>query len=222
MKKISTSILLGIVCFILSLAITMQLKVTNTSESTSSKAKAIDKLRDQILILNEENSKLSFKLQTTTTDLKNIRDEAAENDTSSVEKSSLIKKYITVIGYTDVYGTGVSIRYIPTEDEYKSDIVKNLIDIVNELKNAGTEAISINGQRLINTSSIEMVKNKIEINNTEITAPYTINAIGNSEILNNSLIRPGGLIEILKADGVQINIEKKDNIEINKFSDIIN
>ncbi len=221
MKKIGKPIIFGILCFILSFAITVQLKVTNTSESTSSKAKAIDKLKDEIIILNDENNKLTTKLQNTTDDLAKIRDEAAENDSSSIEKSKLIKKYISVIGYTDVHGEGLSIKYTPKQDQYEADIATDLRDIVNELKNAGIEAISINGQRLINTSSIEMVKNKIEINNVEITAPYIIDVIGNSEMINNSLIRPGGIIENIRNTevGVKVDIQLKEDIKINKFSE---
>lgn len=219
MKKIGKPIIFGIVCLILSFAITVQLKVTNTSESTSSKAKAIDKLKDEIIILNDENNKLTSELQNTTENLERIRDEAAENDSSSIEKSKLIKKYISVLGYTDVYGEGLRIKYTPIQGQYEADIATDLRDIVNELKNAGIEAISINGQRLINKSSIEMVKNKIEINTVEITSPYIIDVIGNSEMINNSLIRPGGTIENIRSTGVKINIEVKDNIKINKFSE---
>ncbi|MBO5349364.1 MAG: DUF881 domain-containing protein [Clostridia bacterium] len=219
MKKLGTPIIFGILCLILSLAITVQLRVTNTSESTSSKTRSIDKLKDQILALNDENNKLTAKLQNTSNDLQKVRDEAAENDSSSIEKSDLIKKYIAVIGYTDVSGEGVSIKYTPTKNQYKADIAKDLRDIINELKNAGIEAISINGQRMINTSAIEMVKNKIEINNIEITAPYTINVIGNSEIITSGLVRPGGLVENIRNTGVKIDIEMKDNVKINKFSE---
>ena len=219
MKKIGKPIIFGIVCLILSFAITVQLKVTNTSESTSSKAKAIDKLKDEIIILNDENNKLTSELQNTTENLERIRDEAAENDPSSIEKSKLIKKYISVLGYTDVYGEGLRLKYTPIQGQYEADIATDLRDIVNELKNAGIEAISINGQRLINKSSIEMVKNKIEINTVEITSPYIIDVIGNSEMINNSLIRPGGTIENIRSTGVKIDIQVKDNIKINKFSE---
>lgn len=219
MKKIGKPIIFGILCLILSFAVTVQLKVTNTSESTSSKAKAVDKLKDEIIILNDENNKLTSELQNSTNNLEKIRDEAAENDSSSIEKSKIIKKYIAIIGYTDVYGEGLSIKYTPIRGQYEADIATDLRDIVNELKNAGIEAISINGQRLINTSSIEMVKNKIEINAVEITSPYIIDVIGNSETINNSLIRPGGTIENIRSTGVKIDIQVKDNIKINKFSE---
>ena len=172
-----------------------------------------------IVSMNEENNKLTSELQNTTENLERIRDEAAENDSSSIEKSKLIKKYISVLGYTDVYGEGLRLKYTPIQGQYEADIATDLRDIVNELKNAGIEAISINGQRLINKSSIEMVKNKIEINTVEITSPYIIDVIGNSEMINNSLIRPGGTIENIRSTGVKIDIQVKDNIKINKFSE---
>lgn len=219
MKKIGASIIFGIVCLILSSAITMQLKLTNTSESAASQAKKNDQLKDQILVLNDKNNKLIGKLQDTTKNLETIRDKAAQNNSSSVQKSELIKKYLVFIGYTDVLGQGVIIKYIPTKDQNKSDITADLRDVVNELKNAGAEAISINDQRLINTSSIEMVKNKIEINKIEISAPYTIKIIGNPEIINSSLIRPGGTIELIEDTGVSINIQIKEKVNISKYSE---
>ena len=219
MKKIGASIIFGIVCLILSSAITMQLKLTNTSESAASQAKKNDQLKDQILVLNDKNNKLIGKLQDTTKNLETIRDKAAQNNSSSVQKSELIKKYLVFIGYTDVLGQGVIIQYIPTKDQNKSDITADLRDVVNELKNAGAEAISINDQRLINTSSIEMVKNKIEINKIEISAPYTIKIIGNPEIINSSLIRPGGTIELIEDTGVSINIQIKEKVNISKYSE---
>ena len=219
MKKIGASIIFGIVCLILSSAITMQLKLTNTSESAASQAKKNDQLKDQILVLNDKNNKLIGKLQDTTKNLETIRDKAAQNNSSSVQKSELIKKYLVFIGYTDVLGQGLIIKYIPTKDQNKSDITADLRDVVNELKNAGAEAISINDQRLINTSSIEMVKNKIEINKIEISAPYTIKIIGNPEIINSSLIRPGGTIELIEDTGVSINIQIKEKVNISKYSE---
>lgn len=220
MKKISAPIIFGILCLLLSFAITVQLKITNTSESETSQAKVTDKLKDQIIELNDENNKLVSKLQNTTEELTKIRDEAAENDSSTVEISELIKKYTILTGYTDVNGEGIIIKYTPSEDEYNADIAKDLRDIVNELKNVGIEAISINNQRLISTSAIEMVRNEIEINNVKLSAPYTIKAIGNSETINSSLIRPGGTIENIRNAGVKVDISLEKNIKITKYSEI--
>ena len=171
MKKIGRSIIFGVLCFTLSFAITIQLKVSKSSESKSSQTKITDGLKDQVLSLNDDNNKLSEKLQKTSNELSSIRDKAAENDSSTVELSNLIKKYTILTGRTDVSGQGIVLKYKETNDKYVTDIAKDLREIINEIKNAGAEAISINGQRLVETSSIEMVKNKIEVNGTEISSP---------------------------------------------------
>ena len=223
MKKIITSTVFGMVCLILTCAITMQLKLEHTAGSQSEQTKLTDKLKDQIVKLNNENDKLNDKLEKMVLDLEHIRDEAAKNDSSSVSASELIKKYTIISGETDVNGQGVIIDYTINGTAYNTDIAKDLRDIVNELKNAGAEAISINGQRISALSSIEMVKNKIELNNVQIEGPYTIKAIGDAEIIYNSLTRPGGTIELIKTNKnmkVNINIDMVKNMKITKYSEI--
>ena len=61
-----------------------------------------------------------------------------------------------------------------------------LIDLINNLKNIDCEAIAINGQRLTGTSSIT---------SGIFTPPMTINVVGDKDLLYNSLVRSGGIIE---------------------------
>jgi len=89
-----------------------------------------------------------------------------------------------------------------------------LVDIVNELKNAGAEAISVNDIRIVATSSIEMEKNNIVVDGKRIARPYVIKAIGNSEIMNSSLIRPGGTIEYIRNNRAKIELVIAKEVKI--------
>ena len=179
-----------------------------------------DKLKDEIFRLNDENVKLAEKFQNTTSELDDARNQAAQNDSSSKDTSELIKKYTIVSGKTDVTGQGIIIKYKPSDNEAKADMVKDLRDIVNEIKNAGAEAIEINNQRIVGTTAIEMVKNKIEINDTEVSENFIIKAIGDSNLMYSGLIRPGGTIENIKESGVSIEINSENAIKINKYNEI--
>ena len=201
-------------------AITVQLRVSSLSESESSQTKITDKLKDEIFRLNDENVKLAEKFQNTTSELDDARNQAAQNDSSSKDTSELIKKYTRVSGKTDVTGQGIIIKYKPSDNEAKADMVKDLRDIVNEIKNAGAEAIEINNQRIVGTTAIEMVKNKIEINDTEVSENFIIKAIGDSNLMYSGLIRPGGTIENIKESGVSIEINSENAIKINKYNEI--
>ena len=220
MKRFGKALVFGILCLILTFAITAQLRVSSLSESESSQTKITDKLKDEIFRLNDENVKLAEKFQNTTSELDDARNQAAQNDSSSKDTSELIKKYTIVSGKTDVTGQGIIIKYKPSDNEAKADMVKDLRDIVNEIKNAGAEAIEINNQRIVGTTAIEMVKNKIEINDTEVSENFIIKAIGDSNLMYSGLIRPGGTIENIKESGVSIEINSENAIKINKYNEI--
>jgi len=220
MKKFEKALVFGILCLILTFAITVQLRVSSLSESESSQTKITDKLKDEIFRLNDENVKLAEKFQNTTSELDDARNQAAQNDSSSKDTSELIKKYTIVSGKTDVTGQGIIIKYKPSDNEAKADMVKDLRDIVNEIKNAGAEAIEINNQRIVGTTAIEMVKNKIEINDTEVSENFIIKAIGDSNLMYSGLIRPGGTIENIRESGVSIEINSENAIKINKYNEI--
>lgn len=220
MKKFGKALVFGILCLILTFAITVQLRVSSLSESESSQTKITDKLKDEIFRLNVENVKLAEKFQNTTSEIDDARNQAAQNDSSSKDTSELIKKYTIVSGKTDVTGQGIIIKYKPSDNEAKADMVKDLRDIVNEIKNAGAEAIEINNQRIVGTTAIEMVKNKIEINDTEVSENFIIKAIGDSNLMYSGLIRPGGTIENIRESGVSIEINSENTIKINKYNEI--
>lgn len=220
MKKFGKALVFGILCLILTFAITVQLRVSSLSESESSQTKITDKLKDEIFRLNDENVKLAEKFQNTTSELDDARNQVAQNDSSSKDTSELIKKYTIVSGKTDVTGQGIIIKYKPSDNEAKADMVKDLRDIVNEIKNAGAEAIEINNQRIVGTTAIEMVKNKIEINDTEVSENFIIKAIGDSNLMYSGLIRPGGTIENIRESGVSIEINSENAIKINKYNEI--
>ena len=99
----------------------------------------------------------------------------------------------------------------------------DLIRVVNELKNAGAEAISINNQRIISTSAIECDGNVIKINGEKIGAPFEIKAIGLPESLM-STYRFAGYLDYLENDRfLDVTVQKadKEKIKIPKYTGII-
>ena len=105
-------------------------------------------------------------------------------------------------------------------DEDINDYVvhdEDLRSVVNELYNAGAEAISINGQRLVNTSAITCSGTVITINGIKLNSPFVISAIGNPESLY-SIERTGGYIELMRQTGAIAETTKSNNITVPKFS----
>lgn len=220
MKKLFKPLIFGALCLILSLVVTIQLRVTSTSGSRSSQQRRTDKLKDQILTLNDQNTKMQLELQQSTEKLDKARVRASQNDETNLEKSKLISGYNTYLGNTDVYGSGVIVTYNPKKGDNVFDTAQILRSIINELKNVGVEAISINKHRIVPTTAIESVKSKIEVNGSQINSPYIIIAIGDSNMIESSIGRPGGIVDVINASGSSIKVDKMEKIEISKYNDI--
>ena len=144
------------------------------------------------------------------------------------QKEENIKKGNKVIGLTDVTGPGVIVTLSDSKKDAStvlnpSSLIvhdADVLSVINELKNAGAEAISINEQRLVPTSSISCGGNIIDINGEKVGAPFVIKAIGLPEQLAG-LTRQGGYLEILKSQSVGVELKKNNNITIPKYTGVI-
>jgi len=72
-------------------------------------------------------------------------------------------------------------------------------DLINELRNAGAEAIAIGGVRIVAETVVGGVPGAASVDDTALTDPFTIQAIGTQESMTGSLTRAGGIIAQLAA-----------------------
>ncbi len=231
MNKKQIAITLGIMCFILTMMIVIQVKTTNSSNKLVSQSFTNNDLRDQVLRWKERYDVTYSALQASEKKLEQVRQNASENTDGSLEKEKELKKNNILIGLTDVSGEGVIVTLKDnTNINSESTILDpsyalvhygDILGIVNELKNAGAEAISINDQRVISTTSITCEGNVINVNGEKVSSPFVIKAIGSSVYMNSALARPGGTMEILNLS-IQASVKTSNNITINKYSGIIN
>lgn len=94
----------------------------------------------------------------------------------------------------------------------------DLLKLVNELKAAGANAISVNGQRVISGTAIVNSGSSILINHSRINAPVEISALGNPAVLKASLMIRGGILEYLQFFGIQTSVAEMDRLTIPAYS----
>lgn len=90
----------------------------------------------------------------------------------------------------------------------------DILKVINELRAAGAEAISINGQRLVASSEIRCAGPTLSVNNTRYSPPYEISAIGEPKTLESSLKLRGGVVETLQFWGIQVSVKIQDLVKI--------
>ena len=228
MEKKLESVVLGIICFALTIAICIQIKTVSSNGSTVSINSKENELRDQVLRMKEKYEVSYERLQILESQLEKTRTDVSSNSEELKSLEEKIKKANILLGQTDVTGQGVSIVVADAPSTIKalepSDLIvhnTDLLSIVNELKNAGAEAIEINGQRIVNSSAITCEGNVIMINGERVSSPFQINAIGYPELLS-TLNRAGGILTNLQLYNIKTELKKVDNLTILKYTGIRN
>ena len=200
MNKKQIAITLGIVCLILTMFVVIQIRTTNNANKVVSQTFTSNDLRNQVLKWKERYDTTYAGLQSSEKKLEDVRQQASENTDGSDEKEAELKKNNILIGLTDVTGEGV---IVTLKDNNTVTADSNILDpsmvivhmpdilgVINELKNAGAEAISINDQRVVSTTSLTCEGNIININGEKISSPFVIKAIGSSIYMNSALTSP--------------------------------
>lgn len=173
--------------------------------------------------LRDKNDEYSDKIDDYEKSYKN-EDEILGNVQKEIQYNNMI------IGMTPVQGEGVEIVLSDgidsISDGYADDnllLVKTLHDndmmeVINELKMAGAEAISVNNQRVILNSEIMCGWAFLSINGVKTPGPFTVKAIGNSTIMNSVLNRTDGYIQLLRNRDIHVSISEEKNIEIPSYN----
>lgn len=201
----------------------MQLILAGTIQLTDSN------LKKSLLRWKTDYENSNKRLIETDNELEILRKNVANLQTD-MQLQEKMEKYEIVLGMTDVTGEGV---IVTVSDNNSVDVSNsfysinasnylvhdgNLVAIVNELKAAGAEAISINNNRITSSTAITCAGNVIQINGQKVGSPFVIKAIGSKELLYGELNKNGGTIYKLKKYGVITDLKKSDNVEI--FKDI--
>lgn len=227
MKNKTEIIILGIMCFILTIAIAIQIKTVNNNGTTVSNNQRESNLKSQVLKMKEKYENQYAELEKKTNELEQVRQQATKNNTELEELEGKIKKYNILLGNTDVTGTGVVVTL--NDGKVENNLLdpenlivhaENVLAVVNELKNAGAEAISINGQRLVNTTAIPCDGNVIVVNGNKISTPIEITAIGLTEMLS-TLNRAGGTLEYFEVLGKGVEFKRYSSVKIPKYTGVI-
>lgn len=127
-----------------------------------------------------------------------------------------IKRVKIFASLLTVEGSGLEIRiddgdYMIVHDNY-------LYELVNELRAYGALAISINEKRLVSMTEFLCIGPSIRVNDEGLFPPFVIKVIGNPQTLERRL-KDSSIYRKIVASNLRIDIKRKDNIIITKYSD---
>lgn len=232
MKITSGQIVIGILALIIGLSISVQIGAMDGDvvggglvpiQKAQSLAQELKKVREEKEVLVEEISRLE-------TSIKEIEEAESKDDILLQNLVSELDKYKMISGMKAVKGPGVVITVDDplTEDVNYSEVsiimynYELLLSLLNKLNDAGAEAISINGQRIVSITEISLAGSNVNINSVPTAPPFEIKAIGNPDTLDSTLnIRFGIIDKMRNRYNLQVKLQKSDELMISRYNDIV-
>lgn len=216
-EKIVMAITIGISAFVLVAIMFMQFKVVYQTDITSIETMTESELRSELISWREKYEELQAKKEEVNTKINEYKEEYKSDEETKILLEKELASLQMLLGETDVQGQGIVITINEGKSEEEKINYEDLLYIVNGLKGAGAEAISINGHRVINRTDI-VYTNVLRINGKRIWGPFTIKAIGNQTYLEVALLGVGGYVDELRKWGFDIQIERNDNVTIEAYT----
>jgi len=206
-----TQIAIAAVTMLLGILIVTQLRVHQSATQALQNAtesdliQIVSKLDSEINTLRVEAADLRLQL---------FKIEQASSSSAEVmsESSKNLNNLKIIAGLTAVHGPGI--RVLVTDEDITLNAY-DLVDVVTELRVGGAEAISINGVRVTAGTGISQTDDAVYVDQKQVTPPFEVLAIGNSEVMHDALVLPGGIRDKLGSlSGVSLYITKEADIKI--------
>lgn len=223
MKNREFTIFVFIASVIVGLLISMNINFDGTETTKVLNAKEYqdaynkrNSLYNEISKLKENNRELQKK----------INNYSKNDEFSNKISNDMIEELnnnLMLSGLEAVKGPGLKIVLEDGGEAFDGEVIDDLvrlfrtihdddmIKVINELKAAGAEAISINNQRIIYTTEIYCGGQFLRMNGVKIPAPFYVNVIGDPEKMENKIMEDGYLKTLMNR-GIKVQITKSDDI----------
>ena len=211
-------VLSGALCLLLGLALVVQVRTNAEADLTS--------LRQSELIgLLDDTTERADRLEAEVRELSRTRDELAGSSDQSEAARDLARERLEVLGVLagTAPATGPGIELTITGAGVDADV---LLAAVQELRDAGAEAIQVGGVRVVASTYFLDAPGApadpddpssgpvVDVGGTLLEAPFTFSAIGSSRTLASAMEFPGGVVPTVTTRGGSAVVRQLDRVEI--------
>jgi len=202
-----------LLCLLLGVAIATQVRQTNSGDSLDTARPAdllvlLDSLRQREATLNTEVA----ELQSTLTALQ----ASGSSDQAAIQNAQARLAALSIlIGTVGATGPGVTVRI---EDPGPGVAPQAMLDVLDELRAAGAEAIQIGDGRQAVRAGVDTwivgAPGTLTVDGKTLMPPYSVLAIGDPPTLAAAMNIPGGAVDSVKRVGGTMSVQQGDKVDI--------
>lgn len=207
-------LLAGLLCALLGFALVTQVRQTHSDDLAGLSQAELVRLLDEASQRSDELAEQAQALRSQRAELVTGVDTERAALEAAVQRAEVQG---ILSGRLPAQGPGV--RLVLTEpDQRLSAIV--LVNVLEELRNAGAEAIQLADRRLTASSYIVDSSTGVIVDGVPLQAPYVWLAIGDADTIVPALEMPGGALAAVRRDGGETSIEAQDVVVVDAVRQI--
>ena len=219
-EKWVLSLIIGSMFFVLIMVIFIQFKTISHTDITGLEIMQESELRTELSSLKAQYDETLTQLQETSLKIKEYEESInTDKEASEILQSELIKSQ-NILGKNAVQGEGIIVTLTDVDvGKFGKITASDLIELLNALKTAGVEAISINDQRIVtDTYIVDINSTYISVNGKRLVSPYVVKAIGDITYLESGLSQKQyGYIDTKTNQGKSVVLEKSNLVFIKEY-----
>jgi uncharacterized protein YlxW (UPF0749 family) len=206
-------VLAVLLCLVLGIAIATQVRQTDSGDSLETARPAdllvlLDSLQQREAALNSEVA----ELQRTLAELQ----ASGSSDQAAIENArSRLAALSILIGTVPATGPGVTLTIA---DPAPGVAAETMLDVINELRAAGAEAIEIRGGQAAVRVGVDTwivgPPGALMVDSTTLSPPYSVVAIGDPPTLAAAMNIPGGAMDSIERVGGTMTIAQSDRVDV--------
>ncbi len=208
MRRASGRLAVGIVLALLGFLVVLQLHSQAADQGLA--AVSIQDLTELVANVTARNNQLREEIATLEAQHRTLSTAVQNGDTSTVGIRNDLTHVLAWSGAVGVTGAGVRVSV------HGAVPAHGINDLINELRNAGAEAISIGGVRLVDGVVVDGAPGSLSVGGLPLADPAIVLAVGQPETLAGSLSRAGGLIAqmTVRYPEASVNVDGLDLVTI--------
>lgn len=174
----------------------------------------LESLRQSDLVdLLDDATLASTRLDRNARELQVVRDQLASGSTSGAAAVKAAQDRLDALGIlagtTPAHGPGIRLTIAG------GDVPARIfLDAIQELRNAGAEAIQVGPVRIVASSHFSEGASGVVIDGQSVPAPYTLTAIGDPATMASAMEIPGGLSANVRSKNATIKITQEEKLTV--------
>ncbi|MEO5609262.1 MAG: DUF881 domain-containing protein [Ornithinibacter sp.] len=203
------NVLATILAGLLGFAIIAQVRATSIE--------GLDNLREDELVrifadVDRDGDRLAEEIRGLETSLTLLKSQSTNEEEAQRAAQQRLDGLGILAGTAPARGSGIVLTVRDPQGTVSAPVI---LDAIQELRDAGAEAIEVGDQRVVaQTWFKDAAGGGLSVSGTTIQAPYVIRAIGDSNTLAGAMEIPGGVTATVRRAGGDSDVQIRDVVDV--------